>query len=233
MAFNRYADRHIDADNARTRMREIPSGVISSRQALWMTVISSLLFIFSAWLINPLCFALSPVALLVILGYSYTKRFTALSHFILGLGLSFAPVGAYIAVTETFDVLPVLIGLMVLLWVGGFDILYALQDKKYDSENALHSIPVLFGARKAIVISALVHGGCAVLCLYVALLLGVQFRQLDWLYWVGTGGFLALLVYQHFLVTPRDLSRINLAFFTTNGIASVIFATGLILDFYI
>jgi 4-hydroxybenzoate polyprenyltransferase len=233
MAFNRFADRRIDADNERTRRREIPTGVISASQALWLTLISAALFVFSAWLINPLCFALSPVALLVILGYSYTKRFTALSHFILGLGLSFAPVGAYIAVTESFDVLPILIGLMVLLWVGGFDIIYALQDKRFDKENALHSIPVLFGIRKAIVISALVHGACAVLCLYVALLLGVQFGQLEWLYWLGVGGFLVLLLYQHLIVTPKDLTRVNLAFFTTNGIASLIFGATLILDFYI
>lgn len=233
MAFNRFVDRELDARNTRTQHREIPAGRISPGAALTFSLVSAVLFVACTFFINTICFVLSPVALLVILGYSYTKRFTALSHFILGLGLSFAPIGAYLAVTAQFDVIPILLSVMVMLWVGGFDILYALQDQNFDSQHALHSIPALVGTRQSIVISALIHGVCAILCVYVAVLLGMEFASLKWLYWTGTGIFLALLVYQHLLVKPYDLSRINLAFFTTNGVASVLFGTLLILDFYV
>ena len=145
MAFNRWLDRDIDAKNPRTVIREIPAGTISSKAALGFVVANVALFIATTFFINPLCFALSPVALIVILGYSYTKRFTPLCHLVLGLGLALAPVGAYIAVTGIFNVLPILLGVAVLFWVAGFDIIYALQDQDFDKANKLNSMPVLFG----------------------------------------------------------------------------------------
>ncbi len=233
MAFNRYKDRDIDALNARTRNREIPAGVISARSALIFTVVNSVLFIATTYFINPLCFYLSPIALLVILGYSFTKRFTALSHFILGIGLSLAPVGAYLAVTELFDLIPVLIGAMVLLWVGGFDIIYALQDEEFDAEQELHSIPAALGKRRAIILSTVVHIICGLICLYVVRDISQNFDQAGVLLWLGAGVFIFSLIYQHLIVKADDLSRVNLAFFTTNGIASLVFGASVILDFYI
>lgn len=233
MAFNRYKDRDIDALNARTRNREIPAGVISARSALVFAVINSALFIVTTYFINPLCFYLSPVALLVILGYSFTKRFTALSHFILGVGLSLAPVGAYLAVTEVFDLIPVLIGAMVLLWVGGFDIIYALQDEEFDAEQKLHSIPAALGKRRAIILSTVVHIICGLICLYVVRDITQNFDQAGVLLWLGAAVFIFSLIYQHLIVKADDLSRVNLAFFTTNGIASLVFGASVILDFYI
>src|SRR6186713_337587 len=161
MAFNRYVDRKIDAQNIRTRVREIPSGVISPGSALWFVIAMSGAFIFTTYWINPIVFFLSPVALLVVLGYSYTKRFTWLCHFVLGLGLGLAPVGAFIAVTGRFELLPVLYGIMVLLWVSGFDILYALQDEEFDRQNGLHSVPQQFGQVDAKRISIGIHSLCA------------------------------------------------------------------------
>ncbi|GAB4421870.1 MAG: UbiA-like polyprenyltransferase [Bacteroidia bacterium] len=220
MAFNRYLDRDIDAANDRTRQREIPSGQIAPRQALVFTLVNAGLFIATAWSINLLCFALSPVALLVILGYSYTKRFTALCHLVLGLGLSLAPVGAFLAVTSVFQWAPVMLGLAVLTWVSGFDIIYALQDEDFDKAHRLNSIPALLGKRRALGVSTALHLVSASLIV----LFGVLARA-SGIFWIGAAVFLALLAYQHYLVKPHDLSRVNLAFFTTNGIASVVFAT--------
>lgn len=219
MAFNRYLDRDIDARNARTARREIPAGEISPRQALTFVALNSLLFVGTTWLINPLCLALSPVALAVILGYSYTKRFTALCHLVLGLGLSLAPVGAFLAVTGQFQWEPVVLGLAVLGWVSGFDIIYALQDEEFDREHHLNSIPALLGKNRALLVSSILHFATAALILVFGILV-----QAGWVYWVGAGVFLLLLAYQHYLVKPHDLSRVNLAFFTTNGVASVVFA---------
>ncbi len=219
MAFNRLADRKYDRLNPRTAQREIPRGLVSTRAAAVFVFINSALFIACTWFINPLCFYLSPVALAVILLYSYTKRFTALSHFILGLGLSLAPVGAYLAVSGRFHYLPVLLSLAVLGWVSGFDIIYALQDDTFDREKGLHSIPARAGRKKALAISSLVHMVSGLALLAIGWLGGFH-----WLYWIGTSLFLALLVYQHTLVKPNDLSRVNLAFFTTNGVASVMYA---------
>ena len=151
MAFNRYIDRDIDAANLRTAQeREIPNGSIKANSALIFVIISSLLFVTTTYLINSLCFALSPIALLVILGYSYTKRFTALCHLILGLGLALAPIGAYLAVSGKFDIVPLLFSAAVLFWVSGFDIIYSLQDQEFDKEQKLHSIPVLLGTKNAL-----------------------------------------------------------------------------------
>lgn len=219
MAFNRYADREIDKENDRTAKREIPAGVISPRHALTFVAINSLLFIGTTAFINPLCLVLSPVALLVILGYSYTKRFTALCHLVLGLGLSLAPVGAFIAVTGQFQWEPIILGLAVLSWVSGFDIIYALQDEGFDKEHDLNSIPALLGKNRALSVSIWLHLLTAAMIITFGML-----TSGSWVFWIGAGIFLMLLIYQHLIVKPNDLSRINLAFFTTNGIASVVFA---------
>jgi len=231
MAFNRYLDRDIDAKNPRTAIREIPAGIINANSALIFIVINCLLFSIATYFINSLCFYLSPVALLIVLGYSYTKRFTALCHVILGLGLSLAPIGAYLAVTSQFSVLPILYSAAVLCWVAGFDIIYALQDESFDAEHGLHSIPVFFGKNRALVVSRLLHFICAAFILFAAFNLHVNFPSVGWIHWIASSFFIALLIYQHLLVSPSDLSKINLAFFTTNGFASIIFCGLVILDF--
>lgn len=231
MAFNRWLDRDIDAANPRTRTREIPAGVISPQAALLFVVANCALFIATTWLINPLCFMLAPVALAVVLGYSYTKRFTWLCHLVLGLGLSLAPVGAYLAVTGAFAWLPILYGTAVLLWVAGFDVIYALQDEAFDHSQQLYSMPSNFGKSRALRISEGMHLGTAALMLVATNRLQHQLSgHAGWLLWVATAIFLSLLVYQHLLVKPNDLSRVNLAFFTTNGIASLLFGTLTIVD---
>ncbi|MBK8193336.1 MAG: UbiA family prenyltransferase [Lewinellaceae bacterium] len=230
MAFNRYLDRDIDAVNPRTRVREIPSGVITPKAALVFVVANCALFIATTWFINMLCFALSPVALAVVLGYSYTKRFTWLCHLVLGLGLSLAPVGAYLAVAGHFDWIPVLYGLAVLLWVAGFDVIYALQDESFDKSQDLYSIPSFFGKKRALRLSEWMHLGSAALMVYAGTLLLSAAPQTGWLLWLGTAIFLGLLLYQHLIVRPNDLSRVNMAFFTTNGVASLIFGTLAIAD---
>ncbi len=230
MAFNRYLDRDIDAENPRTKVREIPAGVISPQAALGFVMANCLLFVVTTWFINPLCFFLSPVALAVVLGYSYTKRFTWLCHLVLGLGLSLAPVGAYLAVTGQFNWIPVLYGLAVLLWVAGFDVIYALQDEEFDKSQRLYSMPSFFGKKRALRISEWMHLGTAALMVYAANRLHSAVPETGWLLWSGTTIFLALLLYQHLIVKPNDLSRVNMAFFTTNGVASLIFGTLAIAD---
>lgn len=228
MAFNRYIDRDIDAINERTSTREIPAGIISPRNALGFVAINSLLFMLVSYLINPLCFYLSPVALIVILGYSLTKRFTALCHMILGLGLSLAPVGAFLAVTARFEWEPVLLGIGVLAWVSGFDIIYALQDEQFDRNHDLNSIPALLGKSNALIVSVLLHILTGIMIIGFGLMITA-----GWIYWIGAALFLGLLVYQHLIVSPNDLSRVNRAFFTTNGIASVIFGIFAIAELFI
>ncbi len=231
MAFNRWADRRIDARNPRTAVREIPSGLISSRSAFIFVLINMVLFMCCAYFINTLCLLLSPVALFIILAYSYTKRFSWLCHLFLGLGLSLAPIGAYIAVTSSFDLLPILYGVAVITWVSGFDVLYALQDIDFDRNENLHSIPVTFGISKSLWISSFLHVICAVCIISCAYLL---YADYDLSYWMLCGSlcFIILLIYQHTLIAQDNLSKINLAFFTTNGIASIILATCTIIDFY-
>ena len=228
MAFNRYIDRNIDEKNPRTAIREIPAGIINANAALWFVILNSVAFVITTYFINPLCLALSPVALAVVLGYSITKRFTALCHLILGLGLSLAPIGAYLAVVGKFDLLPVLFSAAVLFWVGGFDIVYALQDEEFDRENDLFSIPVWLGKKGALNLAKVLHGVAEILLLAAGLL-----GEFHWLYWVGYAVFVLLLLYQHRLVKPNDLSKVNLAFFTTNGVASVVFASFVIADLYL
>jgi 4-hydroxybenzoate polyprenyltransferase len=225
MAFNRYLDRSFDARNPRTAIREIPAGIISANRALLFTIVNCVLFIVATFFINRICFFLSPVALFVILFYSYTKRFTALCHLVLGLGLSLAPIGAYLAVTGRFDLLPILFSFTVLFWVSGFDIIYALQDIDFDQQHQLHSIPAALGKKKALHVSELLHLLSAA-CVIAAGFVG----HFGWLYWVGVSVFIGMLVYQHSVVKPDDLRRVNLAFMTANGIASVVFAVFVIAD---
>ena len=239
MAFNRYLDRDIDALNPRTVVREIPAGVITAQSALMFVIINSVAFILTTWFINPLCFALSPIALLVVLGYSYTKRFTFLCHFVLGLGLSLAPIGAYLAVTGHFDSLPLYYSLVVLLWVSGFDIIYALQDEDFDKSLNLNSIPVRLGRSGALQLSNILHLICALVVLYAVWLVNtvqgtpyVEGGGFGIIHWMGAAIFIGLLGYQHTLVKPNDLSKVNMAFFTTNGIASVIYGSLFIVDFF-
>ncbi|MEO6583360.1 MAG: UbiA-like polyprenyltransferase [Ferruginibacter sp.] len=227
MAFNRYLDRHIDAANPRTANREIPAGIISHYMALLFTIVSCILFVTCTYFINRLCFYLSPVALFVILFYSYTKRFTALCHLVLGLGLSLAPIGAYLAVTGRFAWLPLIFSAIVLCWVSGFDIIYALQDEGFDKSKDLHSIPALLGKQKALIMSRFLHFGCALLVVVA----GVYGHFGIW-YWVGAVVFIFLLFFQQSVVKPTDLSRVNLAFMTSNGIASVVFAILVITDLF-
>ena len=232
MAFNRYLDRDIDGVNPRTAQREIPAGVISPRAALIFVLVNCLLFIAATWFINPICFYLSPVALAVVLGYSYTKRFTFLCHFILGLGLSLAPIGAYLAAGGGFDMIPLLYSAAVLLWVAGFDIIYALQDEEFDKVHDLNSLPVALGRRDALRLSSLLHLLCGLVIVAASYLLGQQYPAFGWIHWAAVGVFLGLLYYQHTLISVDDLRRVNLAFFTTNGVASLIFGALLILDIY-
>lgn len=227
MAFNRYLDRHFDARNPRTALREIPAGIISADRALYFTLLSSFGFIICSYFINPLCFILSPVALAVILGYSYTKRFTALCHLVLGLGLSLAPIGAYLAVTGRFNIVPILFSLSVIFWVSGFDIIYALQDEDFDRQQGLHSIPASLGKERALKVSSLLHVASTA-CVIAAGYLG----GFGWLYVCGLAVFIGMLIYQHSIVKPNDLSRVNLAFMTANGIASVVFAIFAIADMF-
>ena len=228
MAFNRYLDREIDAHNPRTAIRDIPSGKISSNEALIFTIANSILFILTTLLINKLCFYLSPVALAVVIGYSYTKRFTPLCHLFLGLGLALAPIGAYLVVAGTFAMLPVYFSLAVLCWVSGFDIIYALQDEEFDRENNLNSIPAWLGKKKALNVSSIFH---ILAVIFVSMPYIVS--DLSWFYLAGILFFIILLIYQHQLVKPNDLSKVNRAFFTTNGIASVVFALFFLLDAYL
>jgi 4-hydroxybenzoate polyprenyltransferase len=221
MAFNRIVDRRLDALNPRTAMREIPSGAISVREAGVAVVLSSALFLASAWQLNPLCFALAPVALIWVLGYSYTKRFTRMAHLALGLGLGIAPVGGYLAVTGAWSdpwwMLPVLAG-GVMTWVAGFDVLYALQDLDFDRQAGLHSIPAALGVRRALVVARVLHAGTVIALAAVGSVVGV-----GWLYWAGVAVVAALLLFEHSLVRADDLSRLDAAFFTMNAIISIAF----------
>ncbi len=225
MAFNRYLDRSFDAKNPRTAIREIPAGIISANSALRFVIINCFVFIVACYFINSLCFALSPVALFVILFYSYTKRFTALCHLVLGIGLSLAPIGAYLAVTGVFAWLPILFSFAVVFWVSGFDIIFALQDIDFDQSQKLYSIPAVLGKKKALLVSELLHVFSALF------IVGAGFvGAFSWMYWLGVLFFMGMLIYQHSIVKPNDLSKVNIAFMTANGIASVVFAILVIAD---
>lgn len=225
MAFNRWLDKSFDAKNPRTAIREIPAGIISANSALYFVIISCIVFIVSSYFINKICFYLSPIALFVILFYSFTKRFTPLCHLVLGLGLALAPIGSYLAVTGRFDLLPILFSFAVLCWVSGFDIIYALQDIDFDRSQKLQSIPALLGKKKALLVSKLLH-----VCSAILIISAGYVSNGGWLYWLGTSFFVGMLIYQNSIVKPDDLSRVNLAFMTANGMASVVFATFVIVD---
>jgi len=216
MAFNRIVDRDLDAKNPRTAGREIPAGTVSLAAASVFCALSAGVFVLAAWFLNPLCLALSPIALAIVFGYSFTKRLSALSHLVLGLGLAIAPVGAWIAVTGRFAATPVVLGLSVLFWVGGFDVIYSLQDEAFDRAHGLFSLPARLGARRALDVSTVFHAVSLVLLYGVFVLAkgGPLF---------GAGVVLAgaFLVRQHLLVSAKDLSRVNGAFFVANGWLSV------------
>jgi 4-hydroxybenzoate polyprenyltransferase len=220
MAFNRWADRRLDAENPRTAGREIPSGVISPRAAMWFVVVNAAAFVATAFFINLLAGVLSPVALLVLLGYSYTKRFTAWSHIVLGMALAIAPVGAYIAVTGTVAAAPIVLAALVLSWVAGFDIIYAGQDAEWDRAHGLHSVPARFPGWRGMAISIFLH----LVTVYAVTVFGL-FTSRGTIYWIGAGIFVALLVLQH---TSR-----RLAFDWVNGVASIAFAALAITDFLV
>lgn len=221
MGFNRIADRDIDALNPRTRSREIPSGAMSVREAAVAVTIACLVFFVSAWQLNALCLVLSPLALAWVLFYSYTKRFTRWSHLVLGVGLSIAPVGGYLAITGRWsDPWWMLIALAVAVasWVGGFDILYALQDVSFDRENGLYSVPSTYGEANALGIARLLH-----LITVAALTVGGIGAGAGLLYFLGVIVAAALLLYEHSLVRADDFSKLDAAFFTMNGVISIVF----------
>jgi 4-hydroxybenzoate polyprenyltransferase len=227
LTYNRIVDRHIDAANPRTASRELVTGAVRLSEAVGLLIVSCLLFVLVAYLLNPLAFALSPLALVVLLGYSYTKRFTSLSHFFLGLALGIAPVGAWIAATATIHLAPVLLGVGVLFWVSGFDIMYACQDAQHDSSLGLYSLPLRLGLRRALALSALLHTLCLPFLAAFAILhnLGVPF-------YIGLAIAALCLAYQHAIVSPRDLSRVKHAALTTNAFLSIALLVFLALDIY-
>lgn len=227
MAFNRYLDRNFDIKNPRTAVRDIPAGRISAKSALMFTLVNCVLFIFTTYFINPICFYLSPVALAVVLGYSFTKRFTPLCHLILGIGLGLAPIGAYLVVTGEFALLPIFFSLAVVCWVSGFDIIYSLQDDEFDKSEKLYSIPAALGRKNALLVSSILH-----VFSVIFVIIPLFYAPLGYFYIVGILFFIGLLIYQHRLVKPDDLSKVTLAFGTTNGIASVVFAVFFLLDIY-
>lgn len=228
MAFNRYLDRSFDAKNPRTAIREIPAGIISKESALRFVIINCLLFIATTYFINRICFLLSPVALFVILFYSYTKRFTPLCHLVLGVGLSLAPIGAYLAVTGSFAFLPILFSMAVIFWVSGFDIIYALQDVEFDQSQKLYSMPAWLGKTKALRVSEMLHVFSAACVVFAGV-----YGNFGWWYWIGIAVFIGMLIYQHSIVKSNDLSKVNIAFMTANGIASVMFAVFVLLDIFL
>ena len=225
MGFNRWADRDIDAANPRTVAREIPAGVIAPKDALIFVIVNALLFVATAATINMLTALLSPVALAVVIFYSYCKRFTSLAHLVLGLSLGIAPVGAYIAVTGEFALVPCILSLLVMTWCGGFDIIYALQDADFDRSNNLHSVPSKFSARNALGISIVLH-----IVSVVALIWFASFLPQRWPLYVGCGIFTAILALEHLLVTPTRQKNIGIAFGTLNGLASIALAVFVIAD---
>lgn len=225
MGFNRWADWKIDAENPRTAGRDIPAGRITPREALRFVMINALCFVAVACTINSLTAWLSPVALGVVIFYSYCKRFTSLAHLVLGLSLGIAPAGAYIAVTGRLDLPACILSLLVMTWCGGFDIIYALQDAAFDRERGLHSIPARFSARTALAISSALH-----LVSFGALCWFASYCPLRWPLWIGCALFSLLLLLQHLLVTPTRQKSIGIAFGTLNGLASLTLATFVILD---
>ncbi len=218
MAYNRFADHYIDTANPRTADRALPTGAVSRGFVAAFIIVGIAFLVVAAWRLNPLALKLSPLAVAILLGYSWTKRFTPFSHLVLGLALSGAPLGAWIAVRGDVTATPLILAAAVLFWVAGFDILYALQDREHDRRHGLHSIPAAVGETRSLGISAFLH------LLTIALLAYLPFSYPGGLgvgYWIGLAGAAALLTYQHWIVRPGDLSRLNAAFFTANGLLAV------------
>jgi 4-hydroxybenzoate polyprenyltransferase len=225
MAFNRWLDRDIDSVNPRTKERSIPSGKVQPRDMLIFVVISSVCFVTASWFLNILTFALSPIALTVVLGYSYLKRFTSYSHLALGLSLAIAPVGAWIAIKGSFDILPVILALGVVFWVAGFDIIYSCQDVEFDSTAGLHSIPKRFGINGALMISTVFH----LITIGILIVFG-HLANLGIVYMGLLGVITMILLVEHVIVTPDKLSLAGVAFFTLNGFVSILFFLAVFLD---
>jgi 4-hydroxybenzoate polyprenyltransferase len=222
MGFNRLVDRKIDAENPRTATRALPAGQVSPGWVAGFVAVSAALLVVACWRLNPLTLALSPIALAVVLGYSFTKRFTWASHLVLGLALAIAPIGAWAAVRGTLDGTPFLLAGAVLLWVAGFDVLYALQDLDFDRRRGLHSIPARFGVVGSLWISGVLHAlMLGVLAVLPAVYAAGGGEPLGWIYGAGWLGCLLLVTYQHWLVRPADLSRLDAAFFQANGALSL------------
>lgn len=218
MSFNRLADRRLDAENPRTAARELPAGRLSQKAAWGFTAVLAAVFVFAAFRLGPLCGWLSPVALCVVFGYSFTKRFTWASHLVLGLSLAMAPVGGWLAVSGRFSALAWLLGAAVLFWVAGFDVIYACEDVEFDRRSGLFSIPARFGIRRALVLARLLHAGALAALAGVGLL-----ARLHPVYWAGWMVIAGLLVWEHRLVRDDDLSQLGMAFFNMNGLISVIY----------
>ena len=225
MAFNRFADAEIDRRNPRTAQRAVPTGELANGFMLGATAISAAAFVGTAYWINTLAFRLSPVALCVLLGYSYTKRFTSLSHLVLGAALGLSPLGAWVAVRSEVALLPAILGIAVLFWTGGFDIIYACQDEEFDRSSGLLSLPRRLGIAKSLRVARLFH------IVTIALLIAVGvLGSYGTPYYVGVALVGVLLSYEHSLVSPTDLSRVNVAFFTLNGLVSLSFMAAVILQ---
>jgi 4-hydroxybenzoate polyprenyltransferase len=225
MAFNRIVDAEYDRRNPRTAARAIPAGLLTRGQVALFTLVAIALFLIAAWELNPLCFLLAPAALAAILGYSYTKRFTALSHLFLGIGIGIAPVGAWIALTGSLHAIPLLLGAAVMLWIGGFDIIYSLQDADFDRATGLRSLPETVGAARALRVSRGMHAAMLALLGALGLVAGLHA-----FYYAGVAAVAALLAYEHSIVSPEDLSRVNVAFFTLNGWVGVALFFFVLLD---
>jgi len=228
MGLNRIIDRKIDAANPRTANREIPSGKINVGSAVFFTVLSLTVFVFSAYMLNPLCLKLSPLAIVVLLLYSYTKRFTWLSHIVLGIAISAAPVGAWIAVRGAFNAEILPIAFAVVFWLAGFDVLYALQDIEFDRSHGLHSIPERFGINDTLIFSRVFH----IITWGLLAFTGIIF-DLGIFYWIGMAVVGGLFIYEHSLVKPNDLSRLDMAFFNMNGYISITVFIFTLLDYVI
>lgn len=227
MAFNRIFDREIDAKNPRTVTRAIPAGLLSLKQVNLFFYASIALFLVAAYQLGPLCLQLSPLALLFVLGYSSTKRFTYLCHVVLGLSLGIAPAAAWIATQNSLTLTPILLFLAVTFWTAGFDVIYSLQDEDFDRENGLFSLPVRFGKKAALSISRCFH----VLCVSLLIGAGISYGSVGIWYWTGVAVATSLLFYEQSLVKPNDLSKVNLAFFTLNGFVSLGYFGFVLLDF--
>lgn len=225
MSFNRIADRRFDAANPRTAGRPLPSGRLGLTWAVVVLVASCALLMGAAWMLNPLCFALSPLALAIVLSYSYMKRFTWLTHIMLGLSLAVAPVGAWIAVSAPLSAVPILLAAAVLCWTAGFDIIYACQDVAFDRSHGLKSVPARFGVAAALRLSSFLH-----VLMVLALAVMGRLAGLGAVFFAGLGVTSAFLVYEHRLVRPDDLSKVNIAFFTMNGWTSVVLCLAAALD---